>query len=287
MRNDFESGYLEHSAKGTSWKNVKYLKKIPLGNNRYYYIYTQAQLNAWNKRHSSEASNVLSNKERDARKTEALKSAPNSLNSIIKNGMVAKGKTIAEKTANLQKNIADGEAKIQKALAAEETKSSKKGSSGGGSSGKSKSSKGGKSSGGSGSSKASKEKSKKSGSSKEKSSSAKKATKKTTAKTSQATKKIDNTPITMDTLSKVYGKKKEDIATHKMSATDFKKEMLSKYKDGSFGYLMAGNKAYKWTIQGGNIILRDYNTDKEVSFDKYLKNSKQFEEFQTNNIKKK
>lgn len=287
MRNDFKEGaFLAHSAKGTSWKNVKYLKKVPLGNNRYYYIYTQAQLNAWNKRHSGEASNVLSNKERDTRKTEALKSAPNSLNSIIKNGMVAKGQTIAEKTANLQKNIADGEAKIQKALATEETKSSsKKGSGSSGSSGKSKSSKGGKSSG-SGSSKASKEKS---GSSKEKSSSAKKATKKTTAKTakSQLTKDVDNTPITMDTLTKVYGKKKEDVSTHKMSAMDFKKEMLSKYKDGSFGYLMAGNKAYKWSIQGGNIILRDYNTDKEVSFDKYLKNSKQFEEFQTNNIKKK
>ena len=283
MRNDFESNYLEHSAKGTSWKNVKYLKKVPLGNNRYYYIYTQAQLNAWNKTHSVDASNVLSNKERDARKSVAVSSSP-TIEGMVRNGLKVKGQNAAEKTANMKKNIAEGENKIQKALASQESSEKKKSGSGGSS--KSGSKKSGKS--GSGKSKSSKEKSdsakkEKSGSSKaEKKTSEKAASEKTTKKN----KEQNNTPISMDSLKKIYGMKDEDVSAFSGSASDFKKNLLEKYKDGAFGYLSAGDKVYKFTIQNGDIILKDFDSDKEVSFDSYLKDISSFKEFQTNKKKK-
>lgn len=290
MRNDFIEHVLEHSAKGTAWKNTKYLKKVPLGNNKFYYIYTQAQLNAWNKRHSGSASNVLSNKEKESRVKTAASGA--SIETLAKNGFKVKGSTIQEKTANLNLAIQAGTAKINqvlnKAKKTEEAKtndnsSSKKSS--GGSGGSSKKSSGSKAKGGSsGSSKskgssASKDKEGKSGSSKatSKSSEVKKAAEKTTNSAA---------PITLDALKKIYGKEDKDVTTHTTSPSEFKETMLSKYKDGSYGYLMAGGKAYKWTIDGGKLILKDYDTDKEVSFDDYLKNAKEFKEFQTNTKKK-
>lgn len=281
MRNDYCSNYLEHSAKGTSWKNVKYLKKVPLGNGKFYYIYTQAQLNAYNKRNSQNANNnVLSDKYKAETKKQILNSSK-SLEDLQREGFTVKGRTPAEKTANLKKNIKDGEDAIKKALEKEESKS-KKSSGSSGSSGKSSKGSSGGSSKKSGSSKSS-------GSSKEKSaSSAKKAaTEKTTAKTQTTQKKTENkTPINLDTLKKIYGAKDEDVTTHDMSASDFKNKMLSKYDEGSFGYLMAGDKAYKWTIEGGQLVIKDFDTDKDVSFDTYLKDVKQFKEFQTNKKKK-
>lgn len=271
MRNDF----IAHSAKGTSWKNVKYLKKIPLGNNRFYYIYTQKELDAYNKRNSG-AVNVLSDKEKERRKQQAAKAV--TLEDLAKNGFAISGKTTSEKTANLNKAISKGQSEINKAISKEESKSKSGGSGSSGSSKKSKSG-GAAKGGGSGSSK-------KSGSEKEGSkSSASKSAKSQETKQTQ-TKKADNTPINLDTLKKVYGAKDEDVTTHKLTSSEFKNEMLSKYKDGAMGYLMAGDKAYKWVISGGNIVLRDYNTDKEVSFDDYLKDVKEFKEFQTNKKKK-
>lgn len=285
MRNDYCSNYLEHSAKGTSWKNVKYLKKVPLGNGKFYYIYTQKELDAWNKRNSQNANNnVLSDKYKAETKKQVLSSAK-SLEDLQREGFTVKGRTPAEKTANLKKNIKDGEDAIKKALEKEESKSKKSSSSkssGSGSSGKS-------SKGSSGGSSKKSSSSKSSGSSKEKSaSSAKKAAaEKTTAKTQATQKKTENkTPINLDTLKKIYGAKDEDVTTHDMTAPEFKNKMLSKYDEGSFGYLMAGDKAYKWTIEGGQLVIKDFDTDKDVSFDTYLKDVKQFKEFQTNKKKK-
>ena len=283
MRNDYCSNYLEHSAKGTSWKNVKYLKKVPLGNGRFYYIYTQAQLNAYNKRNSQNVNNnVLSDKYKAETKKRVLSSAK-SLEELQKEGFTVKGKTPSEKTANLKKNIKDGEDAIKKALEKEESKS-KKSSGSSGSSGKSSKGSSGGSSKKSGSSKSS-------GSSKEKSSASSKkaAAEKTTKESTKKTEKkkaINNTPINLDTLKKIYGAKDEDVTTHDMTASEFKNKMLSKYDEGSFGYLMAGDKAYKWTIEGGQLVIKDFDTDKDVSFDTYLKDVKQFKEFQTNKKKK-
>lgn len=291
MRNDYCSNYLEHSAKGTSWKNVKYLKKVPLGSGKFYYIYTQKELDAWNKRNSQNANNnVLSDKYKAEIKKQVLSSAK-SLEDLQREGFTVKGRTPAEKTANLKKNIKDGEDAIKKALEKEETeskKSSSSKSSGSGSSSKSSKGSSGGSSKKSGSSKSSGSSKEKSASKEKSTSSAKKtAAEKTTAKTQTTQKKTENkTPINLDTLKKIYGAKDEDVTTHDMSASDFKNKMLSKYDEGSFGYLMAGDKAYKWTIEGGQLVIKDFDTDKDVSFDTYLKDVKQFKEFQTNKKKK-
>ena len=290
MRNDFQEGaFLAHSAKGTSWKNVKYLKKVKLASGKYYYIYTQAQLNAWNKSHSIEGNNVLSDKTKADAKKQVLNNS-SSLEQLQKERFAVKGNTSAEKKANLQKSISDGEKKIEEILEKkqkekEEAKSKK--SSGSGSSGKS--SKKSSAKGSSGSSK--KSNSSKDKENKEKSASSKAASEKSTAKstakaTTTQTKTENKTPITLDTLKKIYGTKDDEVTTHDKSASEFKNEMLSKYDEGSFGYLMAGDKAYKWTIEGGNLVIKDFDTDKDVSFDTYLKDVKQFKEFQTNKKKK-
>lgn len=274
MRNDFQEGaFLAHSAKGTTWKNVKYIKKVPLGNGRFYYIYNQSQLNAFNKKNSG-AVNVLSNKERQKRLTAATKAV--TVEDLARKGFAASGKTAAEKVKSLKNNISKGEKKIQDALSKSSSSSKKSGSSGSSSSKKSGSGSKG-SSGSSGS--------KRSSSGKEKSASSKKAASEK-EKTTTKKKEQNNAPITLDTLKKIYGAKDEDVTTHDMSASDFKNKMLSKYDEGSFGYLMAGDKAYKWTIEGGQLVIKDFDTDKDVSFDTYLKDVKQFKEFQTNKKKK-
>jgi len=279
MRNDFQEGaFLAHSAKGTTWKKgTSYIKKIPLGGGKFHYVYSQAELSAMGKKNAG-AENVLSNKERQKRLSEATKAV--TVEDLAKNGFKIAGKTSSEKAKNLKSSISKGEKKIQEAL----SKSKKSGSGSGGSSGSKKSSGGsGKGSSGSGKEKAAKEKS---GAAKKESKEKASTKEKTSAKETKK-KEQNNTPITLDTLKKIYGVKDEDVEKHDMSASEFKSKMLSKYKEGSFGYLMAGGKAYKWTIDGGQLVLKDFDSDKDVSFDTYLKNVKSFEEFQTNKKKKK
>jgi predicted transcriptional regulator len=278
MRNDFCSNYLEHSAKGTTWKKgTGYLKKIPLGNGRYRYIYNQSELSTLNKA-SKQPINAMSNKKRNEVKKQVLTTSSNAMNTLVKSGMKAKGNTTAEKTANLKKSIANGEKIINSKLNGA-SKSSKKGS--GGSSKSSKEKNIGKAKGSSGS-KSSKEKASKEKSAKEKAAKAEKTTKNTTAK-----KERNTTPINMDTLKKVYGLKDEDVNSFSGSVSEFKSNMLSKYDEGSFGYLTAGDSTYKWTISGGKLVIKDYNSDKEVSADEYMKDVKEFKEFQSNKKKKK
>lgn len=282
MRNDFQEGaFLAHSAKGTTWKKgTGYLKKIPLGNGKFYYIYNQAQLDAYNRKASGQARNVLSNKVKQEGVKNFIKI--NSLDSIKKSGFAVKGKTTAEKTKNLNNSIEKGNEKItemlEKSKAQEKESKKSGGSSKGGSSGSKKSG---------GSSKGSSSGSKKSGSgsSKEKAAAKKSTAEKVTKETKK--KEQNNAPINLASLKKIYGIKDEEVTKHDMTSAEFKNEMLSKYKEGSFGYLMAGGKAYKWTIDGGQLVLKDFNTDKDVSFDTYLKDVKSFEEFQTNKKKKK
>lgn len=276
MRNDFQEGaFLAHSAKGTTWKKgTSYIKKIPLGGGKFHYVYSQAELNAIGKKNAG-AENVLSNKERQKRLSEATKAV--TVEDLAKNGFKVSGKTSSEKAKNLKSSISKGEQKIQEALS--KSKKSGSGSGSGGSSGSKKSSGG---SGSKGSSGSGKEKA-----AKEKSGAAKKEPKEKTSTKETKKKEQNNTPINLDSLKKIYGAKDEDVEKHDMSASEFKSKMLSKYKEGSFGYLMAGGKAYKWTIDGGQLVLKDFNSDKDVSFDTYLKNVKSFEEFQTNKKKKK
>ena len=299
MRNDFESDYLAHSAKGTTWKNVKYFKKVMGPSGKYIYFYSQAALDKYMHNQSQG---------RNARKN------PNEIPAEPVNKSIG-SKTIQQKKAQTASYISSGKKAAQApavgqraaqtrmakagelsaagkkkadeilAQAKEDTKKKGKGSS---SSKKEKDpmAKTGKSSskGSSGSSKKEKSGSSKAASSK-KATTAK--TKTTSAQPKAETKKVvDNTPINLDTLKKIYGVKDEDVTTHDMTAPEFKNKMLSKYDEGSFGYLMAGDTAYKWTIEGGQLIIKDFETDKNVSFDTYLKDAKQFKEFQTNKKKK-
>lgn len=278
MRNDFREHVLEHSAKGTTWKNTKYLKKIMGANGKYIYFYSQAELDAYNKK-TSGSINVMSNKARENVAKGAMDQL--SMQKLAQGGMIAPGKTLAQKTKNLNSAISKGSKLIQEALAKQSKKSSKSGS---GSSKKS-SSIAGKSKGSSGSSSKA---SKAAGSSKSASSKTAKATKeKSTAEksTKQETQKQVRAFDSAAAMKLMYG-----ITDDKVNKYDSKEKMLEnmkKYDDNSYGYLTAKNTTYKWEKTDGQIKLIDMNTDKEISADEYLKDVSSIQEFRTDNIKRK
>lgn len=275
MRNDFqERAFLAHSAKGTTWKNTKYLKKVMGANGKYIYFYTQAELDAYNKK-TSGSINVMSNKARENVAKGAMDQV--SMQKLAQGGMIAPGKTLAQKTKNLNSAISKGSKLIQETLAKQSSKSSKSGS---GSSKKS-SSIAGKSKGSSGSSsKASKAAGSKAASSKasKEKSTAEKSTKQETQKQVRA---FDSAAA----MKLMYG-----ITDDKVNKYDSKEKMLEnmkKYDDNSYGYLTAKNTTYKWEKTDGQIKLIDMNTDKEISVDEYLKDVSSIQEFRTDNIKRK
>lgn len=277
MRNDFREHVLEHSAKGTTWKNTKYLKKIMGANGKYIYFYSQAELDAYNKK-TSGSINVMSNKARENVAKGAMDQL--SMQKLAQGGMIAPGKTLAQKTKNLNSAISKGSKLIQETLAKQSKKSSKSGS---GSSKKS-SSIAGKSKGSSGSS----SKSSKAAGSKAASSKVAKATKeKSTAEksTKQETQKQVRAFDSAAAMKLMYG-----ITDDKVNKYDSKEKMLEnmkKYDDNSYGYLTAKNTTYKWEKTDGQIKLIDMNTDKEISADEYLKDVSSIQEFRTDNIKRK
>lgn len=277
MRNDFCSDYLAHSAKGTTWKNTKYLKKIMGANGKYIYFYTQAQLDAYNKQ-TSGSMNVLSNKARENVKKGAMDQL--SMQKLAQGGMIAPGKTLAQKTKNLNSAISKGSKLIQETLAKQSKKSSKLGSS----SSKKSTSIAGKSKGSSGSS----SKASKAAGSKAASSKAAKATKeKSTAEksTKQETQKQVRAFDSAAAMKLMYG-----ITDDKVNKYDSKEKMLEnmkKYDDNSYGYLTAKNTTYKWEKTDGKVKLIDMNTDKEISIDEQLKDVSSIQEFRTDNIKRK
>jgi hypothetical protein len=294
MRNDFETNYLVHwgIAKGGQRQNHKYIERI-VKNGRYIYFYTLAQYNAYMKGKSGGGTsttkkqtntnkkpvNVLSNK---ARAEATIASGQKTITELQSRGFAIKGSTSKEKEKNLQNNISSGEkqinSQISKSSTNEEESSKKSKSSGSGSSKKDSNKSIGKGKGSSGSSKSSgsKEKSEKSSSSKAKESS----------KTTKEKKQASTTPVTLDTLKKNYDIKDEDITSYKTSAEKLQNEMLSKYDEGDFGYMTAGDTVYKWTIEGGKLILKDFSSDKEVSITDFAKEEQEFKEFQTNKKKK-
>lgn len=277
MRNDFREHVLEHSAKGTTWKNTKYLKKIMGANGKYIYFYSQAELDAYNKK-TSGSINAMSNKARENVAKGVMDQI--SMQKLAQGGMIAPGKTLAQKTKNLNSAISKGSKLIQETLAKQSKKSSKSGS---GSSKKS-SSIAGKSKGSSGSS----SKASKAAGSKAASSKAAKATKeKSTAEksTKQETQKQVRAFDSAAAMKLMYG-----ITDDKVNKYDSKEKMLEnmkKYDDNSYGYLTAKNTTYKWEKTDGQIKLIDMNTDKEISADEYLKDVSSIQEFRTDNIKRK
>lgn len=272
MRNDFKEHVLEHSAKGTTWKNTKYLKKVMGANGKYTYFYTQAQLDAYNKTNKSGV-NALSNEAKANLAKGAMDQDP--VKKLAQGGMIAQGKTTAEKTASLKKAIATGSKAIANALSSSSKKSSK-------SSGSSKSSKSGsiagksKSSSGS-SSKAAKEAKGKASSSK----AAKDTTAKETTKKEVQKKAFDSAAA----IKYMFGI--TDSKVNKHSSKDEMLKNMKSYDDGAYGYLTAKNSTYKWEKKNGEIKLIDINTDNEISIDQYLKDVSSIQEFRTDNIKRK
>ncbi len=305
MRNDFESDYLAHSAKGTTWKNVKYFKKVMGSNGKYIYFYSQAALDKYMHNQSQgrfarkNPNEIPAEPVNRSTGSKTIQQKKAQTASYISSGKkAAQAPAVGQRAAQTRmakagELSAAGKKKADEILAQakEDTKKKGKGSS------SSKKEKDPMAKTGKGSSKGSSGSSKKEKSGSAKTASSKKATTaktKTTAEKAKTAaqlkaekqKAINNTPINFDTLKKIYGAKDEDVTTHDMTAPEFKNKMLSKYDEGSFGYLMAGDKAYKWTIEGGQLIIKDFDTDKDVSFDTYLKDVKQFKEFQTNKKKK-
>lgn len=92
MRNDFCSNYLAHSAKGTGWQNHKYIAKVRLSNNKWFYFYSQKAYDAYLRRKN----NGLSNDGRFAKKN-PNEDVENALKDGPLTGAKIEKKTIAQK----------------------------------------------------------------------------------------------------------------------------------------------------------------------------------------------
>lgn len=263
MRNDFNSGtYLAH---GKDWNKHKYIAKIKLSSGKYFYFYDAKEYQNYLKKSKEPGRYAKANPNKDLVEDQIKSNA--ALQALVNKG--TKGNTTAEKKKNLQTSIKNGEKKIQELLS-KDSKSKKKGS--GSSSKKSKSDLSTKKFK---PAKAQKEKaSKKSASAASKKPKAEpkpkaeKQTKKSEEKNSST--RIFNT----DSLKKMFGMKDEDIRTHEDTTKLLDK--LKSYDDDSYGYILAGDKVYKWSKSDGQITFMDYDTDKEVTLSSALKNIQEF-----------
>lgn len=296
MRNDFCSNYLEHSAKGKTWANHRYVAKVKLPSGKMFYFYDQAKYQNYLKRQgnikkTTDETSVSIMKKNSARTSNSLSSYSSKTTAEKKAATQSYINTGKQTVANLSgtassSTVSAGKTKMQellekaKAKATGTSTSSKKGSGSSASSSKSKSSKSkGSSSKGSSSSKAAKE-----GKAASTKAATSKVAKEKTLKeaTTKQKVKVEERPFTNDALKKLYGVKDTDVNTHSSS-----KELLDNlksYKDGAFGYIMAGDKTYKWTKEGGNIVFKDFKTDKEVTLPNALKD---IQEFRTDKLKTK
>ncbi|SFU33302.1 hypothetical protein [Butyrivibrio sp. INlla21] len=265
MRNDFCPGYLEHSAKGKTWANHRYIAKVKLASGKWFYFYdAKAYQNYLNK--SKEPGRYAKANPDKELVEEQAKSDP-TLKKLISSGV--KGKTTEEKTKNLKTSIKNGEKKIQELLS-KDSKSKKKGK--GSSSKKSKSD-------------ISTKKFKPAKAAKDKASkkaaagASKKAKAEPKAKADKQAKKTEEKKqstrvFNTDSLKKMFGMKDEDIRTHEDTSKLLDK--LKSYDEDSYGYILAGDKVYKWSKSDGQITFMDYDTDKEVTISSALKDIQEF-----------
>lgn len=324
MRNDYCSSYLEHSAKGKTWANHKYVAKVRLSSGKWFYFYDAKLYQNYLKRQSVGSSSNNSSGAPYAKKNPTAgldkELAANPLRTY------SKAKTVEEKKVATTQYINTGKAKSQeltkkaaatkasseeakalseagkkktdevlsKAKSTTDTSSSKSKSSGSSKksgSSKSKSGSSGKKSSGSskssskkeGSTKSNKEStgSKKSSSSDKKTTSEKATNNQTGSNTSSQTTNRQ-TKFTPESLKKLYGIKDKEVNKHE--TTEKLLEAIKSYVDGSFGYITAGDKVYKWSKQNGEIVFKDYDTDKEVTLPEALTD---IQEFRTDKKKKK
>lgn len=291
MRNDFCSNYLEHSAKGKTWANHRYVAKVKLPSGKWFYFYDANAYQNYLKRQGSGDTGRFAKANPNKEMVElAAKNDPNLQNLVKEN---SPEKTLEEKTKVMKTNIENGEKKIQELLENTKGSKSKKKGKGSGSSKKKETTNKKKPARSSKSSKKKDENKKTSKSGKEKKTSnskEKQSQKKEEAvknnllntKTTNESEKIISKPFTADSLKKTFGIKDTDVNKHKNTS-----ELISKiksYDDGSNGYIIAGDKIYKWSKNDGDITFMDYETDKEVTLGSELNN---IQEFVINGKKKK
>ena len=290
MRNDFCSNYLEHSAKGKTWANHRYVAKVKLPSGKWFYFYDANAYQNYLKRQGGGNTGQFAKANPNKEMVElAAKNDPNLQNLVKEN---SPEKTLEEKTKAMKSNIENGEKKIQELLENTKGSKSKKKGKGGGSSKKKEATIKAKPVRSSKSSKKKDEnkKTSKSGKEKKTSNKEKQTQKKEEAvknnllntKTTNEPEKITSKPFTADSLKKTFGIKDTDVNKHKNTS-----ELVSKiksYDDGSNGYIIAGDKIYKWSKNDGKITFMDYETDKEVTLGSELNN---IQEFVINGKKKK
>ena len=290
MRNDFCSNYLEHSAKGKTWANHRYVAKVKLPSGKWFYFYDANAYQNYLKRQGGGNTGQFAKANPNKEMVElAAKNDPNLQNLVKEN---SPEKTLEEKTKAMKSNIENGEKKIQELLENSKGSKSKKKGKGSGSSKKKEATIKAKPVRSSKTSKKKDENKKTSKSGKEKKTpnKEKQTQKKEEAvknnllntKTTNEPEKITSKPFTADSLKKTFGIKDTDVNKHKNTS-----ELVSKiksYDDGSNGYIIAGDKIYKWSKNDGNITFMDYETDKEVTLGSELNN---IQEFVINGKKKK
>lgn len=291
MRNDFCSNYLEHSAKGKTWANHRYVAKVKLPSGKWFYFYDANAYQKYLKRQGGGDTGQFAKANPNKEMVElAAKNDPN-LQNLVKEK--SSEKTLEEKTKAMKTNIENGEKKIQELLESTKGSKSKKNGKGGGSSKKKEATIKAKPVRSSKSSKKKKDENKKtskSGKEKKTSNKEKQTQKKEEAvkndllnnKTTNEPEKTTSKPFTADSIKKTFGIKDTDVNKHKNTS-----ELVSKiksYDDGSNGYIIAGDKIYKWSKNDGNITFMDYETDKEVTLGSELNN---IQEFVINGKKKK
>ena len=291
MRNDFCSNYLEHSAKGKTWANHRYVAKVKLPSGKWFYFYDANAYQNYLKRQGGGDAGRFAKANPNKEMVEiAAENDPN-LQNLVKEK--SSEKTLEEKTKAMKTNIENGEKKIQELLENTKGSKSKKNGKGSGSSKKKEATIKAKPVRSSKSSKKKDEnkKTSKSGKEKKTSNSKEKQTQKKeeavknnllNTKTTNEPEKITSKPFTADSLKKTFGIKDTDVNKHKNTS-----ELVSKiksYDDGSNGYIIAGDKIYKWSKNDGNITFMDYETDKEVTLGSELNN---IQEFVINGKKKK
>lgn len=307
MRNDFCSNYLEHSAKGTTWKNAKYVARVKLSFGKYFYFYDQQKYQNYLKKSSGGAANrakaeaellkepakrIVSKSTTSSGSLTGYSSKTTEEKKAVTSNLINNGKavtpTITQKATS--DKIEAGKTTAQELLERARGKSDSSSKKSGSGSSKSLSSKSSKSSGTSKSkSSSSKSSGTKEKTTKEKATSSKqtkeKSSKETTSKVTtkkDAKLKAEERAFTSDTLKKLYGVKDSDVNKHE--TTEKMLENLRSYKDGAFGYIVSGNTTYKWTKENGKIVFKDFKTDKEVSLPSALNN---IEEFRTDKKNKK
>lgn len=283
MRNDFKEGiFLMHSAKGKTWANHRYVAKVKLPSGKWFYFYDANAYQNYLKRQGGGNTGQFAKANPNKEMVElAAKNDPNLQNLVKEN---SPEKTLEEKTKAMKTNIENGEKKIQELLENTKGSKSKKKGKGGGSSKKKEATVKAKPVRSSKSSKKKDEnkKTSKSGKEKKTSNKEKQTQKKEEAvknnllntKTTNESEKTTSKPFTADSLKKTFGIKDTDVNKHKNTS-----ELVSKiksYDDGSNGYIIAGDKIYKWSKNDGKITFMDYETDKEVTLGSELNNIQEF-----------